>query len=613
MLSRISRTTRLVRSVRPTLMRSFAVKSDPEEIFTKLSDTKDPQRSPFFQYTWGSWLKDDKTKKARRETKFSIEGITKLVRSLNAAAKDPKNTDKNDVHIIKPVEQLNDGSYMLNQNLLLLGEEKDVPVKSIASIHEGKHHRIYKITLSLGEELVLRIPYRLESMAAMSQKIKSEVATLDFLRLKLGANVPRVVAYGVDKANDVNSPYMLMEHIEGDLLMKKWEPLVADSPESNAKLSSVIDPIADFQEKLLSITFNKFGSLYFRDDVPAAQQNDLPYEGETDSMLVNRWRIGPSVEKAYSKYKNFLSDKVVMRLNGPWAKNEPLKLVESIAEIETENTKNRIAMANADAGKVEDTELLLRQLNTLEKLREYAPQMLNPESKSIMNVEEMFAPRLFAPDLDPLNVIVKDDGSYWFLDFEYTNIKPFILTSYPSFVAYQGAKVYNIAEEVPEFAELGEIEQQQYLFMYHKTRNERLWELALNKRRHDLIAIALPFIKLLKSPYLQALALRNDHDYLYVEGCLMQLADLWELLVANSIVNSTNKEYPLHFTEEEVKVHQDELQKYQHETVSSPFAATGGWVPQDMFEKLREQGILVEKENGDYEIDTEKVLEGKPE
>ena len=44
------------------------------------------------------------------------------------------------------------------------------------------------------------------------------------------------------------------------------------------------------------------------------------------------------------------------------------------------------------------------------------------------------------------------------------------------------------------------------------------------------------------------------------------------------------------------------------EVVSTPFAATSGWVPQDMFETLKKEGILVQDESGDYHVLTEAAL-----
>ena len=44
--------------------------NNANEIYTKLSDTKDPQRNQFFQYTWGSWLTNDKSKETERNYIF---------------------------------------------------------------------------------------------------------------------------------------------------------------------------------------------------------------------------------------------------------------------------------------------------------------------------------------------------------------------------------------------------------------------------------------------------------------------------------------------------------------------------------------------------------------
>lgn len=592
----------------------------PKEVFTKVSDTQDPQRSPFFQYTWGTWMNNDKVERAKRQTKFSIEGITSLLEDLNLTRKNSENVDKSGEPFVKKPTQLKDGTKVLTNNLSpdLIGKASNdqLLVKSIASIHEGKHHRIYKVTLSSEKELVLRIPYKLESDHAISSKIKSEVATLDFLNLKLGANVPKVIAYGDSRNNSLESPFILMEYIEGELLMKQWNPLVSDEVEGAVEdLKKVIDPIVDFQDKLLSVTFNKSGSLYFFDDVDVTNQGVTPYEGEENPLLKDRWRIGPSVEKHFAKNKNKLSEKEIAQYNGPWDAEKPLDLITSVADVELANLKNRLALAQADAGsKVESIDLLNKQISTFENFKTMSDKLIKPDSSAIMNVEELFKPRLYAPDLDPLNVIVnsnKKDTPY-FLDFEYSTIKPFIFFNYPAFVAYQGAKIYNLQEDIPDYDKLDEVDKQQYQFMYYKTRNERLWEHALNDRKHDLIAVASPHIKVLKSPYVQALEFKNDKDHLYVEGSIVQLQAMWEAYVANGICNATESEFPIKYSADYLDQHQKDLEEYQMEIVSSPFAATGGWVPHDMFVQLKEQGIIVEDASGNYKIETEAALKEDP-
>lgn len=568
------------------------------EIFTKINDANDPARDQFFKYTWGSWMKNDKVQKARRETRFSIEGVSDFFSKLKIS----------DSATLPEPQALDNGMWILPNNLNenVIGNG-DFNVKSIASIHEGKHHRIYKLALASGKEFVLRIPYKLESDFAIDNKIKSEVATMDFLSVKLGASVPKVIAYGVNRINPLKSPFIFMEYVEGDLLMKQWDPLVAEGEDSNQKLKAVIDPIVEFQDKLLEVTFNRLGSLYFFDDVSVENQAVVPYE-ESDETLKNRWRIGPSVESVFSKNKKHMVSSHIKALSGPWDSVE--RMVEDIASVQLESLKSRLALAQADASsQVESIADLNKQIQTFENFKIMSTKLFNPNSPSIMNVQELFKPRLYVPDLDPLNVIVDAKTSKpVFVDFEYSTIKPFLLHAYPSFVAYQGAKLFNLQEDVPGFDEMDDVEKHQYLFMFYKTRNERLWELALNAKRHNLIAVASPHIKVLKAPYLQTLECKNDKDYMFVENAIVQLQPMWDTYVANQLSNATEESFPIEYTGEYLDEHQADLEAYQAEVASTPFAATGGWIPQDMFAVLKEQGILVEDGDGDYRIETEAAL-----
>ncbi|OBA17997.1 altered inheritance of mitochondria protein 9, mitochondrial [Metschnikowia bicuspidata var. bicuspidata NRRL YB-4993] len=577
--------------------------SRPKETFTRLNDRSDPSRNLFFQYTWGSWLKNDALEKARRETRFNIENLSTFVKSLKVQ----------DSEVLAKPQALSNGIVTLPNNMTqdIMGGT-GFELKSIASIHEGKHHRVYKLTLASDKELVLRIPYKLESDFAIEQKIKSEVATMDFLAEKLNASVPKVLAYGATRTNPLQTPFILIEHIEGELLMKQWDPMMADSDTSKAKLLEVIQPIMNFSDTALSVTFNRFGSLYFFDDVNPEQQSVLPYDGETNEALKNRWRIGPSVERVFSKNKKHLNAQQVGQFNGPWDANKPLDMITDVAGIHLESLRLRLALAQADAGnKVENVDALKKQIGVFDDLKTMSQKLFNPTSKSVMNVTEMFKPRLFFPDLDPLNVIVRD-GVPVFLDFEHASIKPFILANYPSFIAYQGAKIYNLEDEIPEYSTMDDVDKQQYQFMYYKTRNERMWEHALNEKRHDLIAVASPHVKVLKAPYLQALECKSDKDYLFVENAMVQLQAMWNVYVANGLVNTEENGFPIEYTQTQLDEHQAYLEDHQTEVMSTPFAATGGWVPQDMFAVLKEQNILVKDKNGDYFIEKEAVLRDVP-
>lgn len=562
------------------------------------------QAKNFFQYSWGSWLTNNTVERAKRETMFSIDGIFKLVKDLKVDGS----------QISKP-QQANFGVVSLNHNWTegIIGVN-NYEVKTMTSVHEGKHHRVYKIALVNGRDLCLRIPYKLESDFAIEQCIKSEVATLDFLDLKLGLNVPKVICYGATKSNLLNVPFILQEFVEGELLMKKWHPLAPASETVDQELKEIISPILEFQVKALDVTFTMFGSLYFFDDVSHQCQQIAPYDGETDTNLVNRWRVGPSVEKQFFRGKQHLAVQTINGFNGPWDSQKPLDVITDLAKIQSESLRQRLALAQADASnKVEDIDGLKRQIETFERLLAISQRLLNPASPSIMNSEEIFRPRMYFPDLDPMNVIVqKDTGKKYFVDLEHTSIKPFILFKYPDFVAYPGPKVYNLEEDIPGYAEMEELEKQQYRFMYYKTRNERLWEHALNAKRHDFIAIASPHIKVLRAPYLQALSCKSDKDFLFVENAIVQLQAMWNVYVANALVNAKETAFPIAYTQEALDQHQRELDEYQRHISSTPFALTGGWVPQDLFELYQLKGLIVNEGNGNYRLDEDAVLKDAP-
>lgn len=618
-LSRVTRTvsvmSSLIKSGFPlrgiirggALLRSIRYNSsEPSHVFTKLSDEKDPHREAFFKYTWGSWLQNDKTEKAKRMTRFSIEGANTLFESLYEYS---LKSAKSGGIISNPVKA--------EQNVVILPHNVDVkaiglvnPNQSIAvtqmsSIHEGKHHRIYRIETNSSRSFVLRIPYNLESEAARSLRIKSEVATMDFCREKLGIKVPKVYAFSADSTNPLKCPFILMEHLEGDLMMRQWNPLASD--EDAQSLKQVIDPMADFEEKLLSVEFNQFGSLFFKQDVDAQlQQKGEPYEGETRKELKDRWRIGPTVERQFYRNKNGLKSSQIAEKTGPWPQEKPLQMISDLAELEVENLKSELSLLNADssAKAVSEKPKMESAIRVFEKLSAIAPALFNTSSQSVPNIASLFKPRLYEPNLDPMNVVLVQEIPH-LLDLENACIKPFILQSYPSFVAYEGPKIFNLEEEVEGYKELDEVEQQQYQFMYKRTRNQFQWEVALNNKRKDLLGAIAPAIKLLRSPYTSALENKSVKDYLYVEACLINLQQLWSSYYGHGLVSC--EEMPNGFTKQEIETNAKELEQYHAEITSTPFAATKGWVPQDMFVNLKKQGIIVE-DGEDHKIDTEKVL-----
>ena len=570
------------------------ISNKPNEVFTKLTNDNDPKRDAFFKYTWGSWLKNDKQEKEKRFTKFSIEGLNRILNDIyiqsNEMAKAP------DGKILPPVFNKNLTVSLVNnvvpKNIGKINPNEKVQVTTLSSIHEGKHHRIYKVDTNLNKAFILRIPYPLENENTLSYRIRSEVATMDFADLKLGIKVPKIFCYGVNSLNPVRQPFVLQEFIEGELLMKDWDPLIEDGSSNQKKYDNVIKQVSDFQSKLVSLKLNAFGSIYFNNDLKDGNEKEFVkediYDGETNPDLQNRWKIGPSVERCLWRHKSHLDfHKQMKPFLGPWPKKSPMDIIKntglgSSAELMYPRT-------------------LKEQITTYENLAKIAPDLFNVKTKAIPNMQELLSPRLFHPDLDPMNIIVnKEAQEAYLLDFEGACTKPFILQNSPQFIAYDGPKIYDLKEDITDFDKLSEAEKAQYQFMYKRTRNQHQWEKKLNDNNPKLITAVAPPVKLLRSPYIAAVERKTEEEYLLIDESLLQLKEVWDIFAQNDLVNQ--KKFPLNYSKEDIERHVEDLQKLHEKLISTPFAATQGWIPQDMFDQLLSSGSIVKQENGDYTV-----------
>lgn len=609
-LLRQSRVSSLFAKRVPAAIRLYSEKAteslnDPKVTSTNLYSTSDPTRAHMFAYTWGTWLKEDEREKAMRFTPFSLQGLDELIKKADAVLKSDA-ISKEDPDQIK---HLNGKINLLCNNVTRLFENTKLGnIKQVISLHEGKHHRVYEIVIENGEKdtkFILRLPYTLDSQLFTKRKIESEVATMDYLSAALGLKIPRVIAYSGDVENQLGHPFILMEHIDDveSSLMKLWNPLIDSANDSlqdkdtKEVLDQVVDPIADFMTIVNGSIFDAYGSIYFKDDCPTG----VPaLEGQ------DRWVIGPTVERAYYRNKRHVPQDVLDQHVGPWKRNEPFKMVKDLIDLELHNLKIMLSMVDAQTI-VENRLDLESAISVYEKFQKIAGHLFNMDAESsvLPHLEELLKPRLNVADLDPMNVLVKKD-EYSFLDFENSSIKPFLLTTYPKFIEYNGAKIFNLREEVENYDELDDLEKEQYKFMFKRTRNQFIWELALNNRSKELLGVISPAVKLIKSPYVNALELRSIKDYLYVQHGLIELSTMWDTYSENGILPKVPN--PIKFTDEELKLFQEKLNDYQIELSGTPFAATGGWVPQDMFNNLLKQNMVV-KDGENWKIDTEKVLE----
>ena len=194
----------------------------------------------------------------------------------------------------------------------------------------------------------------------------------------------------------------------------------------------------------------------------------------------------------------------------------------------------------------------------------------------------------------------KEAQEAYLLDFEGACTKPFILQNSPQFIAYDGPKIYDLKEDITDFDKLSEAEKAQYQFMYKRTRNQHQWEKKLNDNNPKLITAVAPPVKLLRSPYIAAVERKTEEEYLLIDESLLQLKEVWDIFAQNDLVNQ--KKFPLNYSKEDIERHVEDLQKLHEKLISTPFAATQGWIPQDMFDQLLNSGSIVKQENGDYTV-----------
>lgn len=553
--------------------------------------TNDPTIKNFFKYTWGTWLQNDAGEKAKRETPFSVMGLVEV----------------------------------LNQKLKPKDKATPIEIKTIAALSEGKHHKVYKIDVAnvaqeAGEtsdikQFIFRIPYPgIGSYAYTSQRLKSEVATMDFIQKalvdtgKASFRVPKVHAWAENpKKTPVESQFILMDYFEGTSLMKWWNPASRDIASKQRVLQPVVNAYADL---VSSIKFNKYGSLYFTDDVDSAFQNDLPTDTEAiPKDLLDRYRIGPTTEAQF--WKNEVPASSPLR--GPWTTaSEYIKasgdiLVESI-NLSLQSYTDPVITAH-----------LKKQLATAQRYSEIAPKLFLESELD----PDLFSGRLSHPDLNPLSFLASSDvvsteedipklsepaNHPMLIDYESTAIKPFLLHGTPFFTRHDGLKIFS-HEEIPDYEKLSEQDKYAVNHFLALTQNQFSFEYMLmqsssfGKNTPDLINAFAPVVKRRQRPiyYASTKAVADPSgtspEYLDLDEDLIQLSQDWESL-------HIGRENPIsnYYTSQQLDTHASEFQEYSKMLVSNPFIGSKGWIPQDLFEKLLGDGTIVKKENGDYDI-----------
>ncbi|PIG86651.1 hypothetical protein AARAC_005358 [Aspergillus arachidicola] len=108
-----------------------------------------------------------------------------------------------------------------------------------------------------GHRLAAKLPTKIAGPPRLT--INSEVATMEYLRLKASIPIPKVLTWSDDPSNPVRSEYIIQEHVEGVQLHGTWPSM------STHQHMLCTKAISFLIKEMAALDFPAFGSLYFSD------------------------------------------------------------------------------------------------------------------------------------------------------------------------------------------------------------------------------------------------------------------------------------------------------------------------------------------------------------
>ncbi|EGN99489.1 hypothetical protein SERLA73DRAFT_182452 [Serpula lacrymans var. lacrymans S7.3] len=169
-------------------------------------------------------------------------------------------------------------------------------------------NRVFLLRFNNGCEAIARFPTSLAGPSHFTTA--SEVATIDFLRRRLGFPIPAVLAWNSRaESTDVGAEFILMEKASGCLL----SDVLGDLP--RAERGMFAKTLGECERQLLELKFTHYGSLYYKDDIPAPLRAPTLLEGiSPDDELNSIFCIGPIARRDFWE-----AERGSMNIDrGPW-------------------------------------------------------------------------------------------------------------------------------------------------------------------------------------------------------------------------------------------------------------------------------------------------------
>jgi hypothetical protein len=178
---------------------------------------------------------------------------------------------------------------------------------SIKKYPDGMYNKSMLLSMDNGSRIVAKVPNPNVGLPHLTTA--SEVATMDFVsstsrllscladkyqaRDVLGIPIPKVLAW-CSRAHEhaVGAEYIIMEEVRGIELEQVWPKM------SIQDRFAIVKSIASFQKAWTSVTFTKYGSLYFSRDLEDTPSSQPLYTDANGDYITNKaFAIGPSTAR----------------------------------------------------------------------------------------------------------------------------------------------------------------------------------------------------------------------------------------------------------------------------------------------------------------------------
>lgn len=160
----------------------------------------------------------------------------------------------------------------------------------IRKFSEGAWNKDVILALDNGMEVVARLSTRIAPPP--QYHLANQVATMDYVRTRLGVPAPKVLAWSADtnlQTNPVGAPYILTEKPSGTCLAFVWDEL------SDTLKDAVVVEWAGMEARLMEAVSDGYGSIFYRRDLPTGHCYAL-YTGDRRE---DDFVVGPDMHKQF--------------------------------------------------------------------------------------------------------------------------------------------------------------------------------------------------------------------------------------------------------------------------------------------------------------------------